>query len=226
MADKDNVFKLSGVGFVENSDFYSERLPSCEPDGSEDWQFYNEAESFIDFVNPGGEYELNYVDTEVWCRKLPFYNDGLLVWVQQYGDEGFVGSYLKCGDHIVSLGGDFGYFCEINETGALNLTRDNVLEYLKLVLFNSYDLEEEDFDVFALVENEKSEFINGEGWNGYYQGRVLKSYQGARVISAVDGESFNVVTRALFDGHVYELRIKVFKDGFFDCLDEKIICKL
>jgi hypothetical protein len=178
------------------------------------WSEYDNAQKFLDFINPvGGEITLSLKDTEVNKKALPFYKDVDLIKVSSLVDDEFTFFFLKADEEFLMLNGDSAIIQEINEMDKLKLTNDNVFDYLKFFCFfiETFDEEAGVVDSFYIIEGPDSEFIKGE--SEYQRKRCLRKYTGPRVISSADQKSFAIESRMIYAGSLFDTKFKISDKG-------------
>ncbi|MCF6275661.1 MAG: hypothetical protein L3J05_07845, partial [Robiginitomaculum sp.] len=117
-------------------------LFNCD-DGS--WETYDKAAEFLTFISPMDGEELNAGNTKVFAKDLPFYNDVKILQATSVAWEEEPTYYFFLehkGDYIL-LRGNSDVIHEINETGAINLTKENAMDYLKFFCLFTKNEEEE-----------------------------------------------------------------------------------
>jgi hypothetical protein len=193
------------------------------------WQTLSDKKSFLEFVNPiDGEHNMTPEECEIYTRKLSFYKDAEMISVTNlfpadFPEEEFLFAYLKKGDdYLVPLDGNADYIHEANDQMPINLTQDNVYDYLKFFC-NFCALENEDgsYSCIDIIEGPNSEFL--EGCSKMISTRVLRDYDGGRLVAEASLSSFVIETRGLINGSVYDLKYKITNTGEVIMLDDKHI---
>ncbi len=205
-----------------NQNMLKNTLIDLEPDNSKEWGPYEDAQTFLNFMSTEEE-PMTLKTHSVLCRDLPFYKDGQLLTVIENGEDIPDLFCLKAGDDIVILDGNFAYIAEINETGALHIDKNNVADYAKFFSYFTLfgEAEEEETAPILLIEGENSEHLRDV--SPYMKKRVLKNYNGYRVISSTDKKSFMISTRIIHENTIYDVRLKIDSDGNYEFTDEQYI---
>ncbi len=192
---------------------------NCD-DGS--WENYSKTQEFLQFINPFGGQELSPAHTSVYVKALPFYKNVDIIHLAMQGDDGEDAFYFfvedkNSGDYVM-LQGASDVIHELNATGVLNLSLDNVMDYLKFFCQFTNDDEGE---CFYVVENEKSEVI--DGLSQYDHSRYLRKFKGTRILEQAALGKFKIETRVFHTGHVYDAEFEVKMDGYVEMIKDDII---
>lgn len=97
-----------------------------------------ELEGFLEQVNPiDGKYKTSAESTKVSWRPLPFYDQVVLIRVQDSGwaPENLTLYYLTLEGNLFRLNGTSPPIHEVNAAAPIKVTEDNVLEYLHFFCF-------------------------------------------------------------------------------------------
>lgn len=169
-----------------------------ENDGS--WNDYHDAEAFLKFISPYSGEMLDSSAFKVLERELPFYNDVRLLQVSKRGesDWGYT-FFIENGYEYTQLKGLREVIMETNETGVLNLSEENVHDYLKFYLIFSNDQNGENSRV---IEGQNSEFLSG--LSPYDQSRFLRKSSGVNITKNEKLSLFTVQTRIWSENNIYD----------------------
>lgn len=220
-AKKDNQ-QASNANQIQTS-----KLVSVADYDDEGWQFYEDPQGFIELINPVEDVLLDPQQFEVLERELPFYHDVKLVSVHnlhtpEEPEDELNYFFLQHDNDIVMLKGHGEYIHEMNDTGTLKITSDNVCDYLKF--FAAFSPDEDTLEPFLIVEGAESEFL--QGFNKVDRKRILKNYSGPRIIAEANQKRFMIETRMIYAGDLYEAKFKITKDGDVAMLDDKFLRKI
>ncbi|MGN7439015.1 MAG: hypothetical protein ACTHOO_10285 [Alcanivorax sp.] len=169
-----------------------------ENDGS--WNDYHDAEAFLKFISPYSGEMLDSSAFKVLERELPFYNDVRLLQVSKRGesDWGYT-FFIENGYEYTQLKGLREVIMETNETGVLNLSEENVHDYLKFYLIFSNDQNGENSRV---IEGQNSEFLSG--LSPYDQSRFLRKSSGVNITKNEKLSLYTVQTRIWSENNIYD----------------------
>tara|TARA_R110001592_G_scaffold16881_10_gene71633 strand:- start:1319 stop:1930 length:612 start_codon:yes stop_codon:yes gene_type:complete len=192
-------------------------LFNCD-DGS--WESYDQTAAFLSFISPMEGQELNAGNTKVFSKPLPFYNDVKILQVTSvaWEEEPTYYFFLQHGDDYILLRGLSDVIHELNETGAINLSKDNVMDYLK---FFCLFTKNEEGECYYIIEGQNSEFL--AELSGYDKSRHLRKYQGLEVSDFDNLGRCIIKTRVLNEGHVYDATFEVLKTGNVEMKDDVMI---
>lgn len=192
---------------------------NCD-DGS--WENYSKTEDFLKFINPLDGMELSAAHTNVYVKPLPFYKDVDLLHVVTQGWEGDDVYYFfvednNTGDYVL-LQGASDVIHELNGTGVLNLNSENVMDYLK---FFCQFTKDDEGECFYIVENEKSETI--DGLSQYDHSRYLRRFDGTKVAEEAALDKYKIETRVFHTGHVYDAEFEIQNDGYVEMIKDEMV---
>ncbi len=189
-------------------------------DTDKGWQPYGKMQELLDYINPVDDgLVLDKNNCEVYERDLPFYKDVSLIKIASLYPEqdDFILFFMHVGDDYIMLNGMSDYIHEVNSTGAIQLDKDSVFDYLKF--FSFFVSDEETLEPFYVIEGENSEYL--DGLSQYQKNRILRGYSGPRLISSTDNQSYVIESRLMFCGNIYDAKYKITADGMIVMTDDK-----
>ncbi len=203
------------------SDLYTDKLVNIFDKEDKSWKRYENEKGFLAFVSPIDDVTYTQGNADVYIKPLPFYGDVSLIQIR-YLDENVEPAFyffLKYGHgEYVQLKGSSDVIHEVNEESELNITFDNVFDYLKF--FNMFTVNDEGFP-FYVIEGQQSEFIRD--YSEYEKTRHLRKFIGSSVKDASEMGVYAIHTRILCGGYLYDCDFEVTKDGFVEMIEDKLI---
>lgn len=192
-------------------------LFNCD-DGS--WETYDKSAEFLSFISPMEEQELNASNTKVFVKDLPFYNDVKILQVTSiaWEEEPTYYFFLEHDGDYILLRGLSDVIHELNETGAINLTKDNVMDYLK---FFCLFTKNEDGECYYIIEGQDSEFLSE--MSGYDKSRHLRKFEGLEISDFDKLGRCMIKTRVLNEGYVYDAVFEVAQSGNVEMKDDELV---
>lgn len=173
------------------------------------WETYQEKDAFLKFISPYNGKDLVPSEMSVMFQKLPFYNEVNLIRVSKPQDlEWGFAFFLEYGYEYVQLTGNFAPISELNETGVINLSNDNIYDYLKFVAFFWND--DSGYNA-CVVEGANSEYL--EKRSAYDRSRFLRKYDGAKIERFERPDHFIVDTRVWSGDAVHDANYRINFDG-------------
>lgn len=192
-------------------------LFNCD-DGS--WEKYAKTSEFLEFISPMEGQELTTGNTKVFAKDLPFYNGVRILQTATmlYEDEPTYYFFLEYNGDYVLLRGLSDAIHEVNDTGAINLDEENVLDYLKFFcLFTKND----EGECYYIIEGPQSEFL--QELSGYDKSRHLRKFEGTEVSEFDKLGRCLIKTRVLNEGYVYDATFEVTKTGNVEMKDDDMV---
>ncbi len=179
-------------------------------DGS--WENYDKAAEFLKFISPLNEQELSLSNADVFVKPLPFYNNVNILRVitsSWEDDEPVFYFFLEHDGDYVQLKGLADVIHELNGTGALNITKETVVDYLKFFcLFTKTD----EGASFYIIEGEDSEFLDDK--SPYEKSRYLRKFNGIKVSDFDKLGRCTIEARTLCEDYIYDTVYEVTTEGY------------
>jgi hypothetical protein len=190
------------------------------------WKPHKDPKEFMEYISPANEAD-NPKPASVERKELPFYKDADMIRIHDKESDGFC-FFIAYGDNeLVMLDGSRDQILEVNASGALDLTADNVFDYMKFFCYFTHGNEEEGPETgepFYFIEGPQSEFISGD--SQYMKDRIVKGYSGPRVLGEVGSGSFLVDARLLYQGAAFDSKFKISPDGDVEMTDDEAVSAL
>lgn len=177
-------------------------------DGS--WNTYAKEDEFLTFITPLDGNDLTSSNTDVFVKALPFYKNVNLIQLTltQWEEEPDYYFFLEHDGDYIMLKGESDVIYEVNETGALNITKENAADYLKFFcLFTKTD----EGESFYIIESEESEFLKGK--SPYEKSRYLRKFSGTDVSDIDKLGRCTIKARTLCENYVYDTVYEVTIEG-------------
>ncbi len=190
---------------------------NCD-DGS--WETYKDAADFLSFISPMEGQELNAGNTKVFAKALPFYKDVNILQVTSTGweEEPLYYFFLEHGDDYILLRGMSDVIHELNDTGAIALDAENVMDYLK---FFCLFTKNEEGECYYIIEGPDSEFL--AELSGYDKSRHLRKFEGSEISDFDKLGRCTIKTRVLNEGYVYDAVFEVTQGGHVEMKDDEMV---
>ena len=187
-----NIFK----GEKSSSDIVIQHEASVAPlitllhDIDNSWNNY-EAEEFIAFITPLEGLDLDANNTSVSIKPLPFYNDVdvLRVLYHDDGAEYFLAQFVKYKDEFIRCSDGLYVIDELEMKSKPIITKDNVISYLKCMLFWTANIDERAY----LIEGVECEFIHE--LSGYEKSMYLKNFKPPEIIEMKHPKRFKITAQ-------------------------------
>ncbi len=188
-----------------------------ENDGT--WEEYQDKDAFLKFVSPYGSENLDSSTHKVLYKPLPFYDEVNILQISKIKDEEWgYAFFIEYGYEYAQLKGLFEVIAEVNETGVLKLTDDNVHDYLKFFCIFSDNQEGENA---RIIEGQNSEFIYDR--SPYERTRFLRKYSGATIKKNEKLSHYDINTRIWSGNGVYDAHYEVTFDGRVTLKDSNLV---
>jgi len=173
------------------------------------WSDYHDADAFLKFISPYSGEMLDAGKFKVLDRELPFYDGVRLLQVSKRGEQDWGYTFfIENGYEYAQLKGLREVIMETNDTGVINLSEENVHDYLKFYLIFSNNQEGENA---RIIEGQSSEFL--QGLSPYDQSRFLRKFSGVKVTKNDKLSTYTVETRIWTENNIYDALYDVTFDG-------------
>tara|TARA_B100001989_G_scaffold253250_1_gene239243 strand:+ start:22 stop:618 length:597 start_codon:yes stop_codon:yes gene_type:complete len=180
------------------------------------WKPMDNKDEFVELVESD---DFSAKGMEILVKDLPFYKDAHLIKVEDAVETEDSGKffYIKFGEDYASLNGNVSVIHEVNEDIGIELDKDNVFDYLK---FFCFFLTDEDGNNYFILENDQSEFLVGRSILD--KKRWFRKFNGSE-IKETKPDYFDITTRVLVGGYLYDARFEVKPDGNVEMQEDVMI---
>ncbi len=201
--------------------YYTKPLFSIfDTSDSKVWRRYENEKGFLKFISPIDGNNFSDGSADVYVRSLPFYNEAELIQVRYFDENTEHASFffLKFNQEYAQLKGNADTIHEMNRDDTLNITIDNVFDYLKF--FNMFTFNDEGHP-FYVIDGQSSEFITD--YSEYEKSRHLRKFNGSVVEDAQEMGVYKISTRIMSAGILFDCRFEINADGYVEMIDDTYV---